>query len=130
MLRTLKAPTRGVQVSQAARLTNLTPRAIRFYEEEGLIRSTRGAAGQRLFDDAVLDRLIYIGEARGLGLSVRDVQELLEIGDTRGLDAQKARLREGCERRLGELEEQRRQVEATITGLNRGDASSSLRMAG
>ncbi|MDB5430173.1 MAG: Cu(I)-responsive transcriptional regulator [Caulobacter sp.] len=130
MLRPLRAPGRGVLVSEAGRLCNLTPRAIRFYEEEGLIRSTRGPAGQRLFDDAMLDRLIYIAEARSLGLTVRDVQELLEIGDTQGPEPQRARLLEGCARRLSEIEDQQRLVQSAIHGLNRKPASSRLRMAG
>ena len=130
MLRALRAPTRGMQVSQAARLCNLTPRAIRFYEASGLVHSTRGTAGQRLFDGPMLDRLGYIAEARSVGLSIREVQELLAIGDTEGPDAQMSLLKERCAHRLVEIEAQRRQVEAAIQNLSARGNPSRLRMAG
>ena len=61
----------------AARRTGLTVRAIRYYEELGLISSHRGVRGSRTFGAAELDRLAEIAELRTVGLSLDEISGLL-----------------------------------------------------
>lgn len=127
----LRAPSRGILVSEAARRCQVTPRAIRFYEDQGLIRSGRGAGGQRLFDEPTLDRLQYIADARRMGLTVNQVHDLLYAGDHHGEEARAARLLAECRRRLEEIAGQKALVEATIAGLDApAQKHATLRMAG
>ncbi len=61
-----------------ARRTNSTVRAVRFYEEEGLIRPAPRTCGEhRFFCDGELQRLELITRLRGAGLSLSDIKLLL-----------------------------------------------------
>jgi MerR family redox-sensitive transcriptional activator SoxR len=51
--------------------------ALRFYEAQGLLRSTRTAGGQRRFERAVLRRLAFIRAARNVGLTLDEVKTAL-----------------------------------------------------
>jgi MerR family redox-sensitive transcriptional activator SoxR len=52
--------------------------AIRFYEAEGLVCSTRTPGGTRLFPRHVLRRLAFISSAQRIGLSLREIGDALE----------------------------------------------------
>lgn len=65
-------------MGQAGRAAGVTRKAIRVYEARGLLSATtRTAAGYRLFSDADVDTLRFIRRARGLGLGLDDVTEVL-----------------------------------------------------
>lgn len=56
-----------------------TPRAVRFYEEEGLIHTAgRSPGGHRFFHAKELDRLRLIIELRTCGFSIEEIREVLE----------------------------------------------------
>ncbi|MDB5469518.1 MAG: transcriptional regulator, MerR family [Caulobacter sp.] len=67
-----------ISIGRAARLTGLTIRAIRFYEQRGLIESRRDARDIRTFDAADLERLAQIAELRAIGVSLDDIAALAE----------------------------------------------------
>ena len=60
-------------IGETAARSGLAPSAIRFYEAEGLITSTRSPAGQRRFPRHTLRRLAFIRAAQRVGLSLADV---------------------------------------------------------
>ena len=79
------APTRLLRIQEVVAETGLTARAIRYYEEIGLLEpAARSDGAYRLFDASDLERLRYI---RGLrddaGFSLAQVRELLEDETTR-----------------------------------------------
>lgn len=113
MLRRL-TPARGATISEAGRICGLTPRAIRFYEERGLVEVRRNAKGARSYEGPQLDRLQFIGEARSAGLSIEDIRELLAIEKTAGQPFQRALMVEKCQARLAQLDCERRQLERYI----------------
>lgn len=51
---------RGVKIGDVARVLGTTTRALRFYEEEGLIEPVRTSKGTRLYSDDDLSRLRVI----------------------------------------------------------------------
>lgn len=51
--------------------------ALRFYEREGLIVSTRTRGGQRRYDRDVLRRIAFIGAAKRVGLDLEEIRETL-----------------------------------------------------
>lgn len=72
-------------VSKLAARAGLGSDTVRYYERAGLLPSPkRSAAGYRLFDEGIVDRLLFIRGARRTGLKLRQIRGLLEITD-RGL---------------------------------------------
>ncbi|HET8998066.1 MAG TPA: MerR family transcriptional regulator [bacterium] len=73
-----------------AKRTGLTPRAIRYYEELGLLRpSGRTAGGFRLFTEADIAQLLRINELQTLlGFSLAEIKQTLQV------DAMRAEVRE------------------------------------
>ncbi|MDB5470169.1 MAG: redox-sensitive transcriptional activator SoxR [Caulobacter sp.] len=117
MLRSLKAPDRPVAIGEVRRRTGMTNRAIRFYEDKGLIRSGRDGRGQRRYDQAALERLTYIAHARQAGLQIADIRQLLSIADRDGEAQLAVRTQELYRARLAELEAQLEAVEASARAL-------------
>ncbi len=71
-------PLRLMTIGQLARQSNLTPRAIRYYEEVGLIQPpVRTESNYRLFDSESAERLRFISKCRALGFSLAEVRDLL-----------------------------------------------------
>jgi len=57
--------------------TGVAPSALRFYEAEGLIHSTRTAGGQRRFTRDTLRRVSFIRVAQQVGLSLDEIRDAL-----------------------------------------------------
>ncbi len=99
------------RIGELARRASVRVDTIRYYERIGLLRPKwRSPAGYRLYAEADLGRLTFIRRAKQLGLSLREVGELLEVavaGDcrrTRQHVAEALRRKiEECQRRLSEL---------------------------
>ena len=72
-------PTFGI--SELAREFGITARAIRFYEDEGLLRPERAGAGkrQRIYSGRDRTRLSLVLRGKRLGLSLAEVRELLDM---------------------------------------------------
>lgn len=69
-----------LQVGDIARATKKTVRAIHHYEEVGLLRPhARSNGGYRLYDKDALARVRWIGKLHDLGLSLTQIQELVQI---------------------------------------------------
>jgi DNA-binding transcriptional MerR regulator len=64
-----------------------TPRTVRYYEREGLLRAQRSAGGHRLFAASELERLNFIISLREAGWSLDEVTQLLGIRDAADSDA-------------------------------------------
>ena len=66
-----------ISIGHAARLTGLTIRAIRFYEQRGLIEGQRDARDVRTYDAMDFERLARIAELRAIGVSLDDIAALI-----------------------------------------------------
>ena len=78
-------PPRLLRINEAASEAGLTPRAVRYYEELGLLKpAARSEGAYRLFDEDDLERLRFI---RGLrddaGFSLAEIGRLLEDEEAR-----------------------------------------------
>lgn len=70
-----------MRIGELAEQTGMTRDAIRFYERIGLIRSERGPEGRhgyRRYDASTVRRLGLIKQAKALGFSLGEIQELLD----------------------------------------------------
>jgi MerR family redox-sensitive transcriptional activator SoxR len=66
-----------LSIGEVAERTGVAISALRFYESEGLISSTRSAGGQRRFAREVLRRVAFIRIAQQIGLSLDDIAAAL-----------------------------------------------------
>ncbi|WP_139979923.1 MerR family transcriptional regulator [Nocardioides litoris] len=71
-----------MRIGDLARQTGASERSLRYYEEQGLLHSDRSPAGQRLYDDAAVDRVAWIQRLYAAGLSSRVLVDLLPCVET------------------------------------------------
>ncbi len=122
----------NITIGDLSEKTGVQPRTIRFYEGRGLMPPPRrSSSGYRLYSDQDIGRLRLIRAARSLGLSVRDVRELMMTAQHEScgsFQGQAARLIVG---KLAEVEATIRQMttlkeelQKAIQGLARSAAES------
>jgi DNA-binding transcriptional MerR regulator len=72
-----------LKIGEVSIQSDLPIKTIRYYEELGLLTPTvsRSTSNYRLFKSAVLSRLIFIKRSQSLGLSLREIQNLLQVHD-------------------------------------------------
>ena len=86
-------------IGRVANAAGVSIDAIRFYERQGLIAAPRrNFSGYRNYSDDVLDRLRFIGDAKRLGFTLKEIKELLSAG--RQIDD---RMRPGDEKSRSEI---------------------------
>ena len=68
-----------MKIGQIAGLTGTSPDALRFYEEKGLIGSTRRANGYRCYTPETVQLVGYIKMAQQLGFSLAEIGENLPM---------------------------------------------------
>ncbi|MEH6583914.1 MAG: MerR family transcriptional regulator [Halioglobus sp.] len=69
-----------MQISEVARLSGLTTKTIRYYEEIGLVDpASRGVNGYRQYDVGSLGQLRFLARARDVGFNLEESRQLLEL---------------------------------------------------
>ncbi len=105
-------------VTELAKELNITPRAIRFYESKGLIMPRR-AGTTRVYTHRDRARMQLILRGKRLGFTLADIKEYLELYDLDPSQSKQVKLLLGVvERRIDELEQQREDLETTLTELH------------
>ena len=66
-----------LSVSEVASASGVAPSAVRFYEKHGLITAHRTAGDQRRFDDDAACRIKVAKVAQRVGLTVREIADVL-----------------------------------------------------
>lgn len=75
------------KLASAARVNIET---IRYYLERGLIdEPPKPAKGFRLYPEDIVDRVFFIKRAQKLGFTLREIKQLLELGDGQGTNIKK-----------------------------------------
>jgi len=104
-------------VSELANDLGVTPRALRFYEDKGLLAPQR-AGNTRVYTPRDRGRLILILRGKRLGFTLREVREWLDLYEPGpGQAAQMTRLRDRLRQRIATLEQQRDDLDATLAEL-------------
>lgn len=67
-----------IPIGVLARRSGLAASTLRFYEAQGLIKSSRTQSGRRIFFRDVLRRVAFIRVAQSAGLTLQDIHEALE----------------------------------------------------
>ncbi len=101
-----------------AREYGVTLRALRFYEDKGLLRPVRQGAS-RLYRKSDRTRLELILLGRRVGFSLREVKQMLDLYDPEGSNIRQLKVvLEKSERQRGRLEKQRKEVEQAIADID------------
>ncbi len=108
----------------AARRLGVSPKALRLYEQRGLITPPRSAAGWRAYGPVEMGRAAEIVALRGLGLSLAEIGRVLD-GDVQGLGPALAAHQAGLEQRMQDLATMIERVRNLRAGLGRGAAMAA-----
>jgi MerR family transcriptional regulator, redox-sensitive transcriptional activator SoxR len=91
-------------IGQVSARSGVAPSALRYYEQQGLVRATRTAGGARRFPRSALRRLAFVRAAQNVGLSLTEIRAALDTlpGERPPTAADWARLSRGWRDRLDE----------------------------
>ncbi|MFF4692940.1 MerR family transcriptional regulator [Streptomyces sp. NPDC001307] len=88
------AAERLVRIGEVARGAGVSVRAVRYYEQQGLLSAERSPSGQRLYRQDTVTLVRFFQQMFAAGLTSRRIAELLPCWDTGHTDAeQRAMLR-------------------------------------
>lgn len=117
--RDLRRPERTYTIRNLCVEFKVTPRALRFYEDKGLL-SPRRQGLNRVYDYRDRARLQLILRGKRVGLSLAEIREILELYDKKdGGAAQLAKALRKYRERIVALHEQRHDIDEAIITLEK-----------
>ena len=81
-----------MRIGEVARRAGVSVRALRYYEEQGLLESDRTSGGQRIYAEDAVERVRFFQRLFAAGLSSRRIAELLPCFDRGSTDAEQRRM--------------------------------------
>ena len=81
-----------MRIGELANRTGVSVRALRYYEEQGILTATRSASGQRHYPESAVERVAFFQDMYAAGLSSRNIAALLPCVDTGHTDAEQRRM--------------------------------------
>jgi len=125
----LRRPARTYTIRQLCLEFKCTPRALRFYEDKGLLNPARDGMN-RVYSYRDRGRLVLILRGKRVGLSLAEIGEILDLyeaDDTGALQAAKSLKK--YKERIVALEQQKVDIDEAIAQLQRGVADMEKRLA-
>ncbi len=114
--------------SEAARQLGVSAKALRLYEQRGLVVPLRTAAGWRAYGPDEMAKAAEVAALRALGLSLAQVAQVLG-GDTQCLEAALAVHQAALENRIHQLAGTVGKVQGLRADLARGEAPATRQLA-
>ncbi|MEV5177676.1 MerR family transcriptional regulator [Streptomyces flaveolus] len=112
------ATERLIRIGEVARGAGVSVRAVRYYEQQGLLTPERSPSGQRLYRQDAIPLVRFFQQMFAAGLTSRKITELLPCWDSGHTDAdQRAMLRVERERiqaKIDDLEAARDRLDEVI----------------
>lgn len=112
----------GMRISQLADRSGVPVSTLRYYETEGLLPTRRADNGYRVYDEAAVDRLAFIDQAKSLSLPLAEIRELVLARDSESCRAVQLRYRPMLDERAAQVQtriEQLRALQSSITEARR-----------
>jgi len=108
--------TQTFSITELAREFDVTPRAIRFYEDQGLLAPARaGSAKSRVYSSRDRTRLKLTLRGKRLGLALSEIRELIDMYESpKDEAAQLTKFVEVLASHRAQLEQQRIDIEAQL----------------
>ena len=127
-----------MNIGEISKRSGVPAKTIRYYEDIGLIEPDRTPNGYRVFSEADLHRLSFLGRARKLGFSIEDCRNLIRLheDETRASAEVKALALShlaSIEDKIAQLQEMRSALTDVISdcaGDHRPDCAILERLAG
>ncbi|MEU3899182.1 MerR family transcriptional regulator [Streptomyces sp. NPDC045251] len=85
---TVAAAERLIRIGQVAREAGVSVRAVRYYEQQGLLTPERSPSGQRLYRQDAVPLVRFFQQMFAAGLTSRRITELLPCWDSGHTDAE------------------------------------------
>ena len=123
-----RRPPRTYSIRQLCLEFKCTPRALRFYEDKGLLNPARDGMN-RVYSYRDRGRLVLILRGKRVGLSLLEIGEILDLYEADDTGAQQARisLRKFHERIVA-LEQQKTDIDDAIAQLRNGVSDMEKRL--
>jgi DNA-binding transcriptional MerR regulator len=122
-----RAGLRGI--NEVAAHLGITHRALRFYEDKGLIEPAR-VGNTRIYSRRDVARMQLILRGKRLGFSIREIKEFLDLYDADPTQLEQMQhLVAQIRQRMKQLERQRTALETTIAELKVMDQQASDRIS-
>ena len=125
----LRRPARTYTIRQLCLEFKCTPRALRFYEDKGLLNPARDGMN-RVYSYRDRGRLVLILRGKRVGLSLSEIGEILDLyeADENGA-AQAAKSLRKFKERIVALEQQKKDIDDAIAQLQTGIAGMEKRLS-
>jgi DNA-binding transcriptional MerR regulator len=125
----LRRPQRTYTIRQLCLEFKCTPRALRFYEDKGLLNPARDGMN-RVYSYKDRGRLVLILRGKRVGLSLAEIGEILDLYDVDETGAQQAaKSLKKFRERIVALEQQKRDIDAAIAELQKGVTAMEKRLS-
>ncbi|HEY5009014.1 MAG TPA: MerR family DNA-binding transcriptional regulator [Caulobacteraceae bacterium] len=125
----LRRPERTYTIRQLCIEFKVTPRALRFYEDKGLLSPAREGLN-RVYNYRDRARLTLILQGKRVGLSLSDIREILELySPDDGNAAQSAKSLRKFRDQIVALEAKREDIDHALEALRAGCAAMEARLA-
>ena len=116
-----------LQIRDVVKSKGLNRETLRFYEQKGLLpKPNRTDAGYREYDKDIISRLKFIKLAQEVGLSLKEISELLSIGKNKSLS--RSDLKKIADEKISALDERIRSLKA-MKKLLRGFSDSTATLS-
>ena len=123
MLTKLRRPASTFTITQLCREFSTTPRALRYYEEQGLLSTSRDGQA-RIYSYRDRARLILILRGKSVGLALAEIRDIFDLyGRDDGLIAQNTQALRKYRERIAAFEAQRAEIDTAIEVLHAASAA-------
>ena len=122
--------TQTFSITELAQEFDITPRAIRFYEDHGLLTpERRSTGGARVYSARDRTRLKLTLRGKRLGLTLSEIRELIDMyDDARDETAQLAKFLQVLKDHRAQLIQQREDIEAQLTEIGAFEVQCKKRL--
>ncbi|WP_018998072.1 MerR family transcriptional regulator [Hirschia maritima] len=104
---------RSYSIGELAKEFEVTPRALRFYEDKDLLHPTRNGM-HRVYSYKDRGRLQLILQGKNIGFSLAEIRELLDVYNLEGPRVQMERMLERYQAQVVKLEKQRSDIDGAL----------------
>jgi len=95
-------------IGKLATAADINVETIRYYQRTGLIQEpVKPASGYRVYPETTLQRILFIKRAQRLGFTLKEIEELLELGSDHCTD-----IREKAEKKRDLIQQQIKDLQA------------------
>lgn len=106
-----------MNISEASKLSELTPKMIRSYEDLAIIsKAKRTPAGYRQYSETDVHILKFVKKSRELGFSLKDIKELVSLWKNKKRSS--SQVKSIALKHIAELEIKYKEIEGMLKTLN------------